>query len=140
MIGLRRRESRTGRAAKARQIATVYCCTACEGPGTSLEELRESCRSFAKEHDMVISAWAAEVTPDDLDLRYTSLLRYAIDYANNPETDLLLIAESGTLARSAGAAAFLAKALSPTDSRIVVVPTGRVPTQRDTANRDAPQG
>jgi hypothetical protein len=136
MIGLRRRADRV----KTRQMATVYCCTACEGPGTSLEELRESCRSFAREHDLVISAWAAEVTPDDLDLRYTSLLRYAIDYANNPETDLLLIAESATLARSAGAAAFLAKTLSPADSRIVVVPTALVPAQRETSIRDAPQG
>jgi hypothetical protein len=70
---------------------------------------------------MRISAWAAEVTPDDLDLRYTSLLRYAIDYANDPESDLLLIAESPSLVRSYGAAAFLAKTLSPEDSRIITL-------------------
>jgi hypothetical protein len=139
MIGLRRHDTRHGHST-APQVATVYCCTALEGPGTSLEELRERCRSFARDHDLVISAWAAEVTPDDLDLRYTSLLRYAIDYANNPETDLLLIAESDTLTKSAGAAAFLAKTLSPLDSRIVVVPVAQVPAQRETSDPDAPQG
>jgi hypothetical protein len=40
---------------------------------------------------------------------------------NEPESDLLLIAESSTLIRSHGAAAFVAKTLSPEDSRIVVV-------------------
>jgi hypothetical protein len=102
-------------------VATVYCCTAWDGPGAGLAELRETCRQFAAAHELRISAWAAEVTPDDLNLRYTSLLRYAIEYANEPETDLLLIAESSTLVRSHGAAAFLAKTLSPEDSRIVIV-------------------
>jgi hypothetical protein len=102
-------------------VATAYCCTAWDGPGSSLEELRQTCRQFADENRLRISAWAAEVTPDDLNLRYTSLLRYAIDYANNPETDFLLIAESTTLVRSYGATAFLAKTLSPEDSRIITL-------------------
>jgi hypothetical protein len=107
--------------APQRLVATAYCCTAWDGPGTDLAELRETCRQFAESHELRISAWAAEVTPDDLSLRYTSLLHYAIEYANEPETDLLLIAESKTLVRSQGAAAFLAKSLSPEDSRIVIV-------------------
>jgi hypothetical protein len=102
-------------------VATAYCCTAVDEPGTGLDELRETCRRFADAHRMRISAWAAEVTPDDPELRYTSLLRYAIEYANDPETDLLLIAESNSLVRSHGAAGFLAKTLSPEDSRIVLL-------------------
>jgi hypothetical protein len=108
-----------------RLIATAYCCTASERPGTGLAELRESCLEFAEAHRLRISAWAAEVTPDDPNLRYTSLLRYAIDFSNEPESDLLLIAESSSLIRSQGAAAFLAKTLSPEDSRIIVVSNSR---------------
>jgi len=115
------RRHRRGKNAPRRLVATAYCCTAWDGPGASLAELREACRRFAGEHNLRIAAWATEVTPDDLDLRYTSLLCYAIDYANNPETDLLLIAESSTLVRSHGAAAFLAKTLSPEDSRIIML-------------------
>jgi hypothetical protein len=102
-----------------RLVATAYCCTAADEPGAGLDELRENCRRFADTHRLRISAWATEVTPDDPELRYTSLLRYAIEYSNDPETDLLLIAESSSLVRSHGAAGFLAKTLSPEDSRIV---------------------
>jgi hypothetical protein len=104
-----------------RLVATAYCCTAVDMPGAGLDELRESCRRFADTHRVWISAWAAEVTPDDPERRYTSLLRYAIEYANDPETDLLLIAESSTLVRSHGAAGFLAKTLSTEDARIVLL-------------------
>jgi hypothetical protein len=106
---------------KTKPVATVYCCTSSDAPGTSLAELRETCARYAGEHGLRISAWAAEVAPDDLDLRYTSLLRYAIDFANNPETDVLIIAESAAMVRSSGAAAFLAKTLSPADSRIIAL-------------------
>jgi hypothetical protein len=115
-LRLRKREK-----TPSRLVATAYCCTAVDEPGASLDELRESCRRFADSHRLRISAWAAEVTPDDPDLRYTSLLRYAIEYANDPETDLLLIAESSSLVRSHGAAGFLAKTLSSEDSRIIIL-------------------
>jgi hypothetical protein len=71
-LGLRKRK-----VTSTRLIATAYYCTAWDGPGTGLTELRESCREFAEAHRMRISAWAVEVTPDDPNLRYTSLLRYA---------------------------------------------------------------
>jgi hypothetical protein len=115
-LRLRKREK-----SPPRLVATAYCCTAEDTPGAGLEELRESCRRFAELHRVRISAWAAEVTPDDPERRYTSLLRYAIEYANDPETDMLLIAESSSLVRSHGAAGFLAKTLSAEDSRIVLL-------------------
>jgi hypothetical protein len=128
------RRHRDKTAGKARPTATVYCCTSCDAPGTSLAELRETCARFAAERGLRISAWAAEVAPDDLDLRYTSLLRYTIDFANNPETDVLIIAESSTMVRSSGAAAFLAKTLSPDDSRIIALAVPAI------SNRVRPSG
>lgn len=102
--------------------ATAYCCTASGPHGEGLAELRSRCRRFAAEHGLHITAWAAEAIPDDLNERCTSLLRYAIEFANDPETDLLLIAESRTLIRSRGAAVFLAKTLSTADTKILLVP------------------
>ncbi|SDX22906.1 hypothetical protein SAMN05421504_102738 [Amycolatopsis xylanica] len=105
--------------------ATAYCCTAASSSGEDLADLRASCRRFAFDHGLRITAWAAEATPDDLNERCTSLLRYAIEFANDPETDLLLIAESRTLIRSWGAAVFLARSLSPEDTKILQVPSTR---------------
>ncbi|MFD8493963.1 hypothetical protein [Amycolatopsis sp. NPDC059657] len=104
--------------------ATAYCCTA-SSAAASLAELRDNCRRFALDHDLRITAWATEVIADDVAQRCTSLLRYAIEFATDPETDLLLIAESRTLIRSWGAAVFLAKSLSPADATILRVPSTR---------------
>ncbi|QWF80811.1 hypothetical protein [Amycolatopsis sp. CA-230715] len=109
------------RSTPALRAATAYCCTAWDGPGASLAELREGCRRFARGQGLLITAWAAEVAPDDIERRYTELLRYTIEFATDPEIDALLIAESSTLVRSYGTAELLAKTLSPEGSRIVPV-------------------
>ncbi|WP_158894873.1 hypothetical protein [Amycolatopsis anabasis] len=104
-----------------RLVAVAYCCTAWDGPGASLAELRARCLEFAGAHGLRIDAWATEVTPDVVESRYTSLLRYTIEFANDPETDTLLIAESNNLVLSCGSAAVIARALSPFDSKVVSV-------------------
>lgn len=109
------------RSTRVLRAATAYCCTAWDGPGASLAELREGCRRFARGHGLLITAWAAEVAPDRVEHRYTELLRYTIEFASDPEVDALLIAESSTLVRSLGTAELLARTLSPEGSRILPV-------------------
>jgi hypothetical protein len=104
---------------RGRPVTVAYCCTPWDGPGASLAGLRESCLVFAAEHGLRIEAWATEVTPDVIVSRYTSLLRYTIEFANDPETDALLIAESGAMTVSAGSAEVIARTLSPVGANII---------------------
>jgi hypothetical protein len=112
-----RPRSRT--AQRGRLVTVAYCCTAWDVPGTGLDDLRDASREFAAAHGLRIDAWATEVTPDVVASRYTSLLRYTIEFANDPETDALLIAESPAMTCSRGSAAVIAKALSPDNAMIL---------------------